>query len=222
MITSRRATLRAFSTSKRAKYLVFFTYIFWLLIGSHTAIFFTVINDQCTRVGIYAIVFTLYAILLIGLIPSLLLSIFACLTYRNMKQLRRRIQPTTQDTANGNHIIQRRDRDLLVLVSAEVVVYIITQALFPVILLETMISQYIQPNKSVHYFLAKIFMWNVAVFLLYIFSAAPFYTYMISSSSFRRDFYQLIVAGYQKFTQQTPNRPVPRICQIEMQRDTRV
>lgn len=47
--------------------------------------------------------------------------------------------------------IQRPDRDLLILVIAEVFVYIITTTLFLLIHLETMISQYVLPTKSLQY-----------------------------------------------------------------------
>ena len=72
--------------------------------------------------------------------------------YRNLRQLRRRIQPTADNANNTNHSIQRRDRDLLVIVIAEVIVYIITTSLLPAILLEMTLSGYTMPNKSFQYF----------------------------------------------------------------------
>lgn len=202
LITSRRATFRAFSTPKRAKYLIFFTYIGWLVAASHLVIFSSISNGQCTRAGIYGTIFTFYAILLVGLIPSVILSIFGFLTYGNMKHLRSRIQPTGPGDAHAAPNIQRRDRDLLILVIAEVIVYVITTALFPIVLLETLISNYILEKKSFYYFIAEIFALNISFYLLYIFSAAPFYIYMVASTSFRRDWLQLIVFGYRKLMRQ--------------------
>ena len=222
LITNERAAMRALSTPKRAKYLVFFAYIFWAIAASHQAIFFTPNNGQCTRFGLYAIIFTFYSILFVGLIPSIILSIFACLTYRNLKRLRNRVQPINPNTGHANHIVQRRDRDLLILVIAEVVVYIVSTALFPISLLETMISGYVVPAKSPYHARAEIFAFNISVFVLNIYSAAPFYIYTASSASFRRDFRQLIVVAYRKITQKPLARPSLQTNQPMTLQETRV
>ena len=222
LITSDRASFRAFSTPKRAKYLIFFSIIFWSLFVIHIPIMTTVVNGQCTTSGIYSIIYSVYAIIFVGLIPSIILGIFGYLTYRNMRQMHNRVQPIVQNTINANNSIQRRDRDLLIIVIAEVVIYVITTALFPLILLEMMISQYVIPNKSFQYLQIEIFILNIAYFLLFINSAAPFYTYLISSKSFRRDFKQLIINSYWKLRRQTPVQIVSRINQTLTQRETRV
>lgn len=222
IITNHRATFRVFSTPKRAKYFIVFAYIFWSLAASHSVILSTINNGQCTRVGIYATLFTIYAILFVGLIPSIILIVFACLTYRNMKHLRSRIQPSNQVPAHRTHIIQRRDRDLLVLVLAEVIFYVITTAPFPIVHLETMISGYILGSKSAYHVLAEIFALNVAVLLLYILSSAPFYIYTVSSTSFRRDFQQLILFTYRKLTGQPLDQFAHRTNQTMTRQETHV
>lgn len=110
LITSPHATLRIFSTSTRAKYLVVLAYTFWLTAASHSAIFTTISNGQCTRTGTYAIIFAIYAILFVGLIPSVILSIFAFLACRNMKNLRNRTQPMTQGSDHTNSSDSRHCR----------------------------------------------------------------------------------------------------------------
>lgn len=114
MITSHRANLRAFSTTKQAKYLVAFAYIFWSIAASHHAIFMFVTNGQCGTSSSYSILF-------IGFGPSGILIIFASLIFRNLRQMRRCVQPFDQNIANRNPILQRRDQELLVLVIAEVI-----------------------------------------------------------------------------------------------------
>jgi hypothetical protein len=222
MITSQRARFRAFSTPKRAKYLIFFSYIFWLIAASHTLIWTTTSKGQCIKPGIYATIYTFYAIFLTGLIPSFILCVIGYLTYRNMRQLRRRIQPTAQDRNNPNISIQRRDRDLLILVIAEALAYIITTSLFSAIILERMISSYVMPNKSLQYFQAEIFILNVAYLLLLVYNGVSFYIYMISSKSFRRDFKQLIMKSYRNLTRQAPGETTLQIVPKVTQHDTRV
>jgi hypothetical protein len=182
----------------------------------------TIINGQCTRTGVYSILFSIDAAICLGLIPSIALAVFGYLSYRHLRQMHNRIQPIGHDRNVANNSIQRRDRDLLVLVISEVIVYVITTALFPLVLLEMMISQYTMPNKSLQYFQTEIFTINIGLLLLFINSAAPFYTYFISSKSFRRDFQQLIINSYQKLRRQTSVQVVPRKDQTVRQRDTQV
>jgi hypothetical protein len=222
LITSDRASFRAFSTPKKAKYLICFSIIFWFLFTIHIPIMTIIINGQCTRIGVYSIVFSIDTAISVGFLPSITLSVFGYLSYRHLRQVRRRIRPIAHDRNEAKNLIRRRDRDLLVLVISEVIVYVITTALFPLILLEMMISQYTLPNKSFQYFQTEIFTLNIAFLLLFINSAAPFYTYFISSKSFRRDFRELIVNSYQKLRRQTPVQIVPRKDQAVRQRDTHV
>jgi hypothetical protein len=182
----------------------------------------TVINGQCTRSGVYSIIYSVYLIIFVGLIPTIISAIFGYLTYRNMRQIQIRVQPVVQNTMNANISIQRRDRDLLIIVIAEVVTYVITTALFPLIQLEMMISQYAIPRKSFQYLQIEIFILNIAHFLLSVNSAAPFYVYLVSSKSFRRDFKQLIINSYRKLRRQQLVQVITRIDQTLAQQDTRV
>jgi hypothetical protein len=139
-----------------------------------------------------------------------------------MRQIQNRVQPVMQNTTNANISIQRRDRDLLIIVISEIFVYVITTALFPLILLEMMISGYAIPKKSLHYLQIEIFIVNIAVFLLFVNSAAPFYTYFVSSKSFRREVKQLIINSYWKLTRQTPVETISRTDRTLTQRETRL
>jgi hypothetical protein len=222
MITSDRATFRSFSTVKRSKWLIVISISFWFLFNIHIPIMQTVVNGQCVRIGIYSTIYTFYAILFVGSMPPIILGIFGYLTYRNMRQMHLRVQPVTSNTTNGNNSIQRRDRDLLILVISEVFVYITTATLFPLILLEMMISKYLISNKSVQYSQIEGFILTIAYLLLFINSAAPFYTYLIASKAFSRDFKQLIRNSYRKLTRQQIILPVTSINQASTKRDTRV
>jgi hypothetical protein len=225
MTTSSRATFRAVSTLKRAKWLVFFSFLFWPIVAVHTAVMITITNGQCGPFGIYSTIYTIYTIILIGLIPPIILSIFGYLTYHHMKQLRVRVQPIENGTINGNIPIRRRDRELLIIVLSEVFVYIVTTSLYPLIILELMISQYVIPNKSFQYLEIEFFIINIAVLLLCVNSAAPFYIYLMSSKSFQRDFKRLIINVYRKLTGQ-PIIPIAfettRTRRTVRQQDTRV
>ena len=221
MITSRSATLRAFSTAKRAKYFTFGIYIFWAIVASHTLVWVTVIRGQCNLSDGYVKFFAFYAVIFIGLIPTVSISVFGYLTYRNMRQLHSRIQPNDQNTNDdtNNKTLKRRDRDLLVLVLSEVIVYIFTTLPLTSVHFERMVTQFALPVKSLAFIQAEAFALNVAFLLVFIFSAIPFYTYIVASSSFRQDFKQLIVTGY-KIIRKLPTDPTTTISSL--QRNTRV
>ncbi|CAF1211374.1 unnamed protein product [Adineta steineri] len=222
LITSDRVSFRAFSTPKRAKFILIFTSIFWLIFASHVLIMQTIINGQCVRPGIYLPIYTFYAILFIATGPTIILSIFGYLAYRNMRKMQVRIQPIVNHTMDQTHFIRRKDRDLLIIVIAEVFVYLILTMLLPIILIEMTISQYVIQNKSIQYLQTEIFINNFAIFLLYVICAIPFYIYLISSKAFRRDFKQLIINAYQKLTKQGNDQIIPKPNHALTQRDTQV
>ena len=197
MLTSTRASLRAFSTPKHAKCLIAGIITFWFIVTIHASIMSAIINGQCILFGVYSTVFNFYMIIFIGIIPPGMLSIFGYLTYRHMKQMRARVQPTVRNTINGNISVRRQDRELLTIVLCEVLVYIITATPYPLILLETTISRYITQNKGVLYTQIESFITAVAVLLLLLNSVAPCYIYFIFSKRFRHDLRQFIIHTYQ-------------------------
>ncbi|CAF0919452.1 unnamed protein product [Rotaria sordida] len=207
MITNHRASLRAFSTPKKAKYVTFFCILFWPLFCIHIGIMTTIINSQCGQFGIYSTIFTVFIIIFVGLIPPIILGLFGYLTYRNMRQRYVHVQPVVHNAINANIAIRRRDRELLIIVIYEIFFYVVTATPYPFILLEMMISRYIISNKSVQYSQIEGFILSIAFLLLYINFAAPFYIYLISSKGFRRDFKKLIVNVYRKLRRQ-PIMPI--------------
>jgi len=220
MITSERATLRAFSTLNRARWFIFFSIIFWLLFNIHVPINERIIDGQCTITGAYSIFYTFYAIIFISGIPVTILGIFGYLTYRNMRRMQLRVQPIIHNRIHANHNIRRQDRDLLIMVISEVLLYIVTTIPFPLILLEMMISGYAISNKSIQYYQIEGFILTIAYLLLFLNASIPFYIYLISSKSFRRDFKQLFISTYRKLRRRPTILPVSRIHQTVAQRET--
>jgi hypothetical protein len=222
LITNERAAFRAFSTLKRTKWFIFFSIIFWLIFDIHIPIMRTIINGRCVLFGIYSIIYTFYAIIFVSAIPVMILCIFGYLTYRNMRLVQLRVQPVIDNRIHTNNTIRRQDRDLLIIVISEVLLFIIATIPFPLILLETTISEYIISNKSVQYSQIETFILIIAYLLLFANSAMPFYIYLMSSKSFRRDFKQLIINAYRKLRRQPTILSVAKIHKPSAQRETRV
>jgi hypothetical protein len=70
LITSDRASVQAFSTPKRAKYLICFSLGFWSLSAIHVPVMMTVINGQCTTSGVYSKIYSVYTIIFLSLMRS--------------------------------------------------------------------------------------------------------------------------------------------------------
>ena len=153
----------------------------------------TVTHEQCGASGIYS---TIFAIL--------------C------------VQPVGKMTINANNAIQRRDRYLLIIVINEIVTYVVTTPLYPLMLLETIISTNVISKKSAQYSQIEGFILCITYLLLVFNSAAPFYTYCISSKPFRQDVKQLIMNIYWKITRQMPVATVSKTDRALTQRETRV
>ncbi|CAF0789581.1 unnamed protein product [Adineta steineri] len=198
MITSNRATFRALSTSKRAKYLIVFSIIFWSLVSSHIAVGTTIINGQCGQFGVYGTIYSIFTIIVIGSTPPITMSICGYLTYRNMRHIRVRIQPAVNNTNEGNVHIRQRDRDLLIIVMYEICIYVLTASLYPIVLIETIISNNTISSKSAQHLQIENFLLFISFLLLSVNSAAACYIYLILSKSFRRDFKQLFIYIYRK------------------------
>lgn len=118
-----------------------------------------------------------------------------------MRKRQNRIHPVGEHRIiNTNDSVRRRDRDLLIVVIAQTIAYVCTTILYPTILLETTISHYVIPNKSIQYSQIESFILTIGYLLLYFCSVLPFYTYIIVSKSFRQDFKYLIISVYNKIT----------------------
>lgn len=207
LITSSRAHFRRFSTMKRSKRLILASILFWLVGCSHIGVMARVNLGQCGVYGTYALVYTSYVIAVAGLIPPLVLIVFAGLTYRNMRNMRARIS-STASPANASTSLRRRDRELLVLVACELVLYVITTTPFPVMLAEFNISQLLIPTKSLLHLQIESFILYATLLLLFVNNAAPFYVYLVVSKSFRQESIQIIKNLYWKLRRRPPVLPV--------------
>ncbi len=156
------------------------------------------------------------------MIPPILLGIFGYLSYRNMRQIKMRIQPIRNNTNHVNNLVRRRDRELLIIVISEVFIYVLTTTFYPLILLEMLISRYIISNKSIQYSQIENFIFPISFLLLFVNNSMPFYIYLLSSKSFRHDFKELIINYYRKLRNPTRVTPVRPIHLTLTQRDTHV
>ena len=86
---------------------------------------------------------------------------------------------------------------------SEIVVYVVTTSLFPLMILELLISQHTFNIKPFEYLETEVTLLQFVILLLYIYSAVLLYTYLFSSKSFRRDFIRLFSRHFQKVGSRT-------------------
>jgi len=164
--------------------------------------------------------FAVYTIISIGLYSHITSGIFGYLTYRNMRQRNLRVQAFKHNTNNVNIPIRRRDRDLLILVISELILYAVTTIPYPLIFSEVIISRYIIPNKSVQYSQIEALIFTIVYLLVNVNHGASFYVYLVLSKSFRRDWKQLITNGYRKLGRQPRTVATFRTNQKLIQQET--
>jgi len=116
--------------------------------------------------------------------------------------------------------IRRRDRDLLILVISELILYAVTTIPYPLIFSETIISRYIIPNKSVQYSQIEALIFTIVYLLVNVNHGASFYVYFVLSKSFRRDWKQLITNGSRKLRRQPRTIATIRMNQRVIQQET--
>jgi len=125
------------------------------------------------------------------------MAIFGYLTYRNMRQLHLRIQPI--DNHRRNITVQSRDRDLLKMVLAEVIVHLITIFLYPLILLEIAITTYMGIVKSIDHIQIENFIMTIATLFFFINVGSRFYIFFAISKIFRNDLKKIFKLFWNRF-----------------------
>ncbi|CAF1458117.1 unnamed protein product [Adineta steineri] len=203
-LTSVHVRFRTFSRLSTARYLIGIMTIVWCIAASHSLVMTTIIDGRCGMTKLNSTIYTIYILVFTSLIPPVTMTIFGYLTYRNMKQLRTRIQPIRNDDMSGRQSfsITSRDRQLLTMVITEIVVYVISMSLYPVILFEMLITNYMNINKSPQYLEIESFIYTIATLLGFANNAAPFYIYYFASSTFRQDFRKLLNSCWFRITRQ--------------------
>jgi 7 transmembrane receptor (rhodopsin family) len=130
-LCSSNPSLRAFSRPNHAICVILILLVVWALIPIHMAVFFNNNTGRCmAESGTYAFFHAIYSLIVIGVIPLLLMVIFSLLAWHNLQKIRSRVSPIG---SVARHItIHKRDRDLMKMVSGEVIAFCITTVPYPI------------------------------------------------------------------------------------------
>jgi hypothetical protein len=198
LVTSTRALTRQRSTCRLAYCSIGGVTLFSLLFYGHI---FVRVNIQEMYPGVVFCfydagnyrIFVIYSgLVLSGLLPPLLMGVFAVLTLKNIRRVH--IHPVARCMAVIN--TQRsKDRQLAIMLLTEILVYILFCSLTPIILIYVQSTQY--QTKTVRQQALEQFLQSLAYFLSFIPLSINFYINLAVSKTFRRKTAQMLLKPYQ-------------------------
>jgi hypothetical protein len=85
---NQRAWIRSFSSIRMAYRAILIIVIVWLLIPSHVLVYFGIYNNRCSsEPGLYTKVYNVYAVVVAGWSPPILMAIFGTIGYISLKKV---------------------------------------------------------------------------------------------------------------------------------------
>lgn len=195
-LTHMNANIRMLSQPFMARWLIGITTIFWHIFAIHILIMTTIKSGRCGYFDLYYTLNSIYVLIFVCLVPPVTMGIFGYLAFRNMKRLHTRVQPN-EVVKTARIVIHHYDQRLLIMVLAEVLVYVVAMSLYPAIIFELALTNSLAINKSLQQIQIENFILFIAQFLIYINTSAPFYIYLIASKTFRNDFKKTIGTAWQ-------------------------
>ncbi|CAF1339517.1 unnamed protein product [Adineta steineri] len=214
MWTTNNAYGRFMNRSSTSRYLAAMVFILWHIIPIHIPVLVTISNGRCSEFGVYYVIYQAYNSTFLGLLPPILMSIFGFLAYRNIKKLHLRVRPIGN---NGDHNgrIYRRDRDLLLMILTEVVVYVLTALPYPFVVLEIAVTNYMGVVKSAERVETENFLNSTTLTLLFVTCSSRFYTYFAVSKAFRKDCKTLFTKWRHHVVAPLTGTQIPRARQLQ-------
>ncbi|CAF4247394.1 unnamed protein product, partial [Adineta steineri] len=211
--TANNAHARLINRPSTSRCLTIILFLFWHIFSIHIAVLVTIANGICSSFGVYYVIYQVYAATFLGLLPPILMSIFGFLAYHNMKKLHLRVRPIGNN-GDDNIITHRRDRDLLLMVLTEVVIYVVTAIPYPFIVLEVAVTNYMGVIKSSQRVEIENFLNSIALTLFSITYGSRFYTYFAVSKAFRKDCKILFIKWKNHVLGRSPINRTPRTRQL--------
>ncbi len=185
--TRTSAQMRSWSSNKMAVKVVVITFLVCIVIGLHLPIFMEIRNGVCSSFGIYKFFYAIYQCIVIGMLPPILMSTFGFLTIRSLRQLH-----VTQTNA------RRRDRDLMRMLAAEIIINVVTSIPYSANLLYNAATFFVV-NTSAQQLEINSFCETISQVLINMVGFTPFYLFIISSKSFRHEFTEILVHWWHKY-----------------------
>ena len=160
------------------------------LIAVHIPIMNTLVNGQCVMTGVYSLIFAIYQMFVAGIMPPVLMIIFSCLAYSNLKQATF-VRDDRQDRRK-----KQQQRQLVRMVAVQVTVYIISAELVPITTLYRQLTASVTGKSTDQRAIESFVIFFASNLLLYLNTWAAFFIYLVTSNNFRVAFIRLFHKTY--------------------------
>jgi hypothetical protein len=191
--TRRNAQIRLLNSVQMALKLVFTMCVVWLVVAIHMPILMDIRGGVCGQFDLYKFIYAIYQAVITGFLPPILMIIFSTLTMLSLHQLHDAQLHATQINA------RKRDRYLLRMVIAEVMVNIFTSIPYSANQIYGLVTFYVV-GKSAQRLEIESFITFLTTFLVYLISVGPFYMYILASKPFRNEFINIFLKCWGKHT----------------------
>jgi hypothetical protein len=186
-VTRTSARIRSWSSIQIARKLIIIMCVVWIIAGLHLPVFMDIRGGVCWMFDFYKFFYPIYQTIFVGTLPPILMSVFGFLTIRSLHQ---------RHTATTH--VRQKDRDLMRMLIAEIIINIFTSIPFSANLLYGTATFFVVGKSAVRIEI-EAFVNFVSQFLIHLLSVAPFYLFIISSKSFRHEFSQIMITWWYKY-----------------------
>lgn len=179
---SQSIRLRSYCEPKIAYRVIIGNILIWPLLTIHIPLLQQFGTNRCYTTEPYSLIYGIYSTFAAGIVPPTLMTIFSLLMVRNRRMHRTRLAST-----NNNN---KRDQTLMLMLSSEVLVYVISTSLYPgVTLYRAVTASYTKSTQSQQIEAFVSFLGGS--FFIYLNSASVFYVFFIASKNFRKECYKM-------------------------------
>ena len=178
---------RSWSNKKVAKRLIIGAIILASILYLHMAIFYEIVTSgsskSCTaRSGIYNIFYKLFYLIVYCLLPSSCMGIFCALTFINIRQQSRRIQPAL--VAGNNNRRSRIQGQMIKMLFSQVLTQLLCILPHAII---SLLSLFINTSTTIYSFFNQIF-----ILPLFVSYTTSFYVFTLSSPVYRQELMKIM------------------------------
>ncbi len=145
-LCSENVKIRSICRPEIARRVAVFIIIISSLLPVPLFVFFDNSSGLCAINPAYNVAYTIFALIVIGILPPLLMISFAFLARYNLMKIRSRVRPTGGPTQDVH--IHKRDHDLLKMLVGEIFVFCLTTCPYPILTLYNCLTLPIKAYKS--------------------------------------------------------------------------
>ena len=205
LITSRNVNTRQRSTRRLIFICIISITIFWILFHIHALIFAQILQVGPNyfvcyyQPGAYTTFITYYSLVINGIIPPFLPILFGIQTLKNTSQLGRNTDPVKSlnvgsITVGRAHIVQSKDQQLIRIVVADIITYIICKCPVTIFLIYQQITQY--QLKSPQREIIEQLVAQIIYFVFFMETSIGCYTNLLASKTFRTELKRIFIRNH--------------------------